>query len=213
MADTKRKILDASIKLFNENGMANVRLQQIASEIGISPGNLAYHFKNKEAIIDAINEGLYEEASEILSSYRLFPNLMDFDHQLTKYYGFIQKYPFYFLDLLEIERHYPQIRSKRKVHISKMISQIRKRFDYNKQRGLIIEEPRPGVYDSIARAIWVLITFWVPQSLVRKVEQAVDTREFKEMIWNQIYPYFTSKGIAEYDQLIRPLLEQHSSDN
>jgi hypothetical protein len=56
MADlsTKQKILNTSIRLFNEDGMANVPLQQIAKEIGISPGNLAYHFKNKEAIIEAM---------------------------------------------------------------------------------------------------------------------------------------------------------------
>jgi AcrR family transcriptional regulator len=211
--NTKQKILNASIRLFNANGMANVRLQQIANEIGISPGNLAYHFRNKEAIIEAINEDLYEEAAEILSTYRIFPNLIDFDNQLTKYFSFIQKYPFYFLDLLEIERHYPEIRSKRQFHISKMISQIRKRFDFNHQRGLILVEPRPGVYDSTANAIWVLITFWVPQNIVRGVQATMQSNQFKEMVWNQVYPYFTQKGIAEYEQLIRPLLEQHSSEN
>lgn len=212
MADlnTKQKILKASIQLFNKNGMANVRLQQIANEIGISPGNLAYHFRNKEAIVEAINDNLYHEASEILSTYRIFPNLIDFDNQLTKYLSFVQKYPFYFLDLLEIERHYPEIRSKRQVHISKMISQIRKRFDFNNQRGLIVDEPRSGVYDSTANAIWILITFWVPQNIVRGVEVPIQTNQFKEMIWNQVYPYFTEKGIVEFEQLIRPLLEQHS---
>ncbi|HHH49871.1 MAG TPA: TetR/AcrR family transcriptional regulator, partial [Saprospiraceae bacterium] len=143
--NTKQKIFNAAIRLFNEKGMANVRLQQIATETGISVGNLAYHFRNKEAIVEMINDELYKEASEILSTYRVFPNLIDFDNQLSKYFSFIQKYPFYFLDLLEIERHYPKIRSKRQIHISKMIRQIRKRFDYNHQRKLIKEEPRPQV--------------------------------------------------------------------
>lgn len=215
MADlnTKQKILNASIRLFNENGMANVPLQQIAKEIGISPGNLAYHFRNKEAIIEAINDELYVEAADILSTYRIFPNLIDFDNQLTKYFSFIQKYPFYFLDLLEIERHYPEIRAKRQVHISKMISQIRKRFDFNINRGLVFEEPRPGVYNSVANAIWVLITFWVPQNLVRGTEASMDVCQFKEMVWDQMYPYFTEQGIAEFEQLIRPILQQHSSEN
>lgn len=210
-SNTKQKILEASIRLFNENGMANVRLQQIASEIGISPGNLAYHFRNKEAIIEAVNEELYQETATILSSYRVYPNLLDFDVQLTHYFSFIQKYPFYFLDLLEIERHYPEIRSKRQLHISKMIRQIRKRFDYNLQRGILIEEPRSGVFDSVALSIWVLITFWVPQNLVRGSQSSVDVCEFKEMIWNQVYLYFTEAGIAEFNELIRPTLTRQSS--
>jgi len=212
MADTKQKILNASIQLFNENGMANVRLQQIADETGISVGNLAYHFRNKEAIIEAINEELYKEAAEILSTYRVFPNLIDFDHQLNKYFSFIQKYPFYFLDLLEIERHYPEIRKNRQVHISKMISQVRKRFDYNHHRGLIVTEPRSGVYDNVAVAIWGLITFWVPQNLVRSTSATGQIKQFKEMIWDQIFPYFTEEGVLEFEQLIRPSLEQHSSE-
>lgn len=210
---TKQKILSAATRLFNENGMANVRLQQIANEVGISAGNLAYHFRNKEAIIDAIKEDLYEEATQILSTYRLYPNLMDFDNQLNRYYAFLQKYPFYFMDLLEIERNYPDIHSKHQLHITKMISQIRKRFDYNRQRGLIIEEPRPGIYDSTASSIWILITFWVPQNLLRRKNTALLITQFKEMVWNQIYPFFTEKGIAEFEQLILPVLQQHTSDN
>lgn len=210
---TKQKIINAATRLFNENGMANVRLQQIANDVGISAGNLAYHFRNKEAIIDAIKEELYEEAAGILSTYRLYPNLMDFDNQLNKYFDFLQKYPFYFMDLLEIERNYPDIHSKHQMHISKMISQIRKRFDYNQQRGLIGEEPRPGLYDTTANAIWVLITFWVPQNLLRRKNNAPMIIPFKEMVWNQVYPFLTEKGIAEFEQLILPVLQQHSSDN
>jgi AcrR family transcriptional regulator len=52
--DTKQKILDSSLQLFNDNGISNTRLQQIADESGISVGNLAYHFSNKEAITESL---------------------------------------------------------------------------------------------------------------------------------------------------------------
>lgn len=199
MADlsTKQKILNASIQLFNENGMANVRLQQIANEIGISVGNLAYHYRNKEAIVEAINEDLYEESTTILSSYRIFPNLIDFDHQLGKYYDFIQRYPFYFFDLIEIKRHYPEVHAKKQVHVAKMIQQIRKRFDFNVKRGLIQAEVRPEVYDGVAHTIWVLITFWGPQSLLRENQLQASNCRFRKMVWNQMHPYFTPQGITE----------------
>ena len=212
MANTKQKILRASIRLFNENGLANVRLQQIADEIGISVGNLAYHFKNKGAIVSAVNEGLDKEIMEILSTYRLFPNLLDFDNQLSKYYGFLQKYPFYFLDLQEIERAHPAIYKKRRSQTNKMVSQIRKRFDFNFQRGIIKPEPRRGIYDNLAQSIWVLITFSLPQHAVRG-QQTMPQEEFKRTVWNQVFPYFTEKGLAEFDQLIVPILDQHSRRN
>ncbi len=209
MADlsTKQKILNASIRLFNENGIVNVRLQQIADEIGISVGNLAYHYRNKEAIISAVNEDLYQEACEILSFYRIYPNLVDFDNQLSKYFSFLQQYPFYFLDLLEIKRNYPKIHAKRKALIAKMVRQIRKRFEFNEQRELIVTEPRKGLYDSVSNAIWVLITFWAPQYLEESKNFFASEKRFKIEIWHQMYPYFNQKGIAEFEQLIQPLLE------
>jgi len=211
--NTKEKILQASIKLFNEFGMANVRMQQIANDVGISPGNLAYHFKNKEAIIESINEVIELEGTSILSAYRMFPNLMDFDYQLTKYFEFIQKYPFYFIDLLDIDRAYPGMKLKRQIHVNKMISQIRNRFNYNLQRDIVVKEPRKDVYDSIATSIWELIAFWAPQNIVRGEEPEIEIKSFKELIWNQIYPYFTKQGITEYRQLIVPILLQYSSDD
>lgn len=210
--NTKQKILNASIQLFNEQGMANVRLQQIAHEIGISPGNLAYHFRNKEAIVTAINEELYREANDILFTYRVYPNLIDFDYQLNKYFAFTRKHPFYFLDMVDIERQYPGIKLKRRTHVSKMISQVRKRFDFNQQRGIIGAEPQKDSYDHTANTIWMLIAFWMPQRLVHGATDEGDICQFKQMIWNQLYPHFTEDGISEFEQLILPLLKPQSTD-
>ena len=105
MSKTKRKILDAALKLFNQHGLINVRLQQIANEVGISVGNLAYHFYAKEAIIKQIDGELSELLSPIISEHRVFPSLMDFDNQLARYSHLLRNYSFYFLDLLEFKRN------------------------------------------------------------------------------------------------------------
>jgi hypothetical protein len=94
-----------------------------------------------------------------------------------------------------------------------MISQIRNRFEFNEKRKVIVPEPRAGLYDNTAASIWVLITFWFPQNQVRGTDFSSNIQQFKEMVWDQIFPYLTSSGVKEFEQLIIPILEQYSSDN
>lgn len=56
MTGTKTRILDTALQLFNRFGERNVSTNHIAGELGISPGNLYYHYRNKTAIVSALFE-------------------------------------------------------------------------------------------------------------------------------------------------------------
>src|SRR5882724_10088023 len=58
---TADRILDASVRLFNERGFQNVPALRIAMHLGISPGHLSYHFKTKNDIVMALFPRLEEE--------------------------------------------------------------------------------------------------------------------------------------------------------
>lgn len=61
MKGTKQKILDASRYLFNNFGYNQVTIRMIASELEMSSGNLNYHFRKREDILEA----LYFEMVEV----------------------------------------------------------------------------------------------------------------------------------------------------
>ncbi len=202
-AATKQKIIESAIRLFNQDGVANVRLQQIADEAGISVGNLAYHYRNKDAIVASVYENLFEEFADILSFYLKGPGLSDFDRQLDLYYDFFAKYKFYLIDLFEVERSHQTIMSAWQQFVAKMLIQIRKRIDYCVQRGLVRPEPIPGIYDTLTHNIWMTIVFWIPQQVLKG--QPFSSGHFKHAIWAQISPYLTPKGLTEYESEVQPL--------
>ena len=54
MAKTKQIILDQARRLFNEHGYGQVTIRMIASALAMSSGNLNYHFRKREDILEAL---------------------------------------------------------------------------------------------------------------------------------------------------------------
>ena len=64
---TRDRILHASLQLFNEQGERSVTTNHIAAHLGMSPGNLYYHFRNKQQIIAELFEGYAAEVEQNLA--------------------------------------------------------------------------------------------------------------------------------------------------
>lgn len=71
--DTKARILDAALALSNQRGTANVTTNHIAEALGMSPGNLYYHYRNKAEIIRELFARIIEEWA---ANYALPPGTM-----------------------------------------------------------------------------------------------------------------------------------------
>ena len=67
---TRDRILNVSLELFNREGEASQTAVDIANAVELSPGNLYYHFKGKDAIIRALFDQFEEEMQIILRGSR-----------------------------------------------------------------------------------------------------------------------------------------------
>ena len=114
---TRERILEASLRLFNEFGEPNVTTTLIADDLNISPGNLYYHFHNKDEIVEAIFAEFEHEIEEILTvpTHRQahVDDIWLFLHLLFEQIG---KYRFFYRDLNDLltrnrtlEIHFKQI--------------------------------------------------------------------------------------------------------
>lgn len=65
---TKDKIIRTALGLFNNEGESLISSVDIASVMGISPGNLYYHYKGKDEIIVEIFSDFETEIRQVLSS-------------------------------------------------------------------------------------------------------------------------------------------------
>lgn len=63
---TRDRILECALELFNRQGEPNVSTMEIANEMGISPGNLYYHFHGKEPLVLGLFERFEEELMPLL---------------------------------------------------------------------------------------------------------------------------------------------------
>ena len=108
---TKLKILETALKLFNETNSQTATTNHIAKAMGISPGNLHYHYKNREEIIFKLYLQLREEMS--LSVEELPKSIKELNEHEKLLINVQWKYRFFFRELLflfsrdkELEKQY-----------------------------------------------------------------------------------------------------------
>ena len=63
---TRDRILECALQLFNQKGEPNVSTMEVANEMGISPGNLYYHFHGKEPLVLGLFERFQNELTPLL---------------------------------------------------------------------------------------------------------------------------------------------------
>ena len=199
MGTTKERIIQNAKSLFSQNGIANTRLQQIADETQISVGNLAYHFANKEEIVQGVYHLILEELSKILEINKVSPGLESFDIKFTNLYQFMEKNTFYFTNFWEIKRNYPIVDGKIRAFNKKIQTKLKKRINENVERGAIIKESRIKAYDLLATALLNSINTWLPMQILN--DKVPKEKNFRNYMWNLIYPNLTEKGKTEFEMV------------
>ena len=100
---TRERIIETSLRLFNDFGEPNVTTTVIADEMNISPGNLYYHFNNKDEILESIFRVFEREIEDTLAVPTRRPaNVEDIWLFLHLLFEKIWQYRFFYRDLNDL---------------------------------------------------------------------------------------------------------------
>ena len=207
MTDTKTRILDAALNLFNEQGTANVTTNHIADELDISPGNLYYHFRNKDDIIEQLFAVYEQRMDAALSapSGRL-PGLEDVWLQLHLVFECIWDYRFLYRDLVDILSRNRRLRLR--------FARILKRADeqaHQVMRGLVqagIMRASADEVDAASTNILVIATFWMNYAAARgDKDERASIRDGIVQVMMLIAPFLRDAERLHLNTLTRAYLD------
>lgn len=200
MKAIKKKIITSTIKLFNERGVGNVRVNHIAEFCQISPGNLTYHYSTKKDLVRAVYDYVETQLDEFRdhhSADNLDDGLATTIAYLHVHYGF----RFFFRDILELRHLYPEVT----IHYTKRLQVIK---DYNTaaiqnfvNAGIMIPEPENGVYASLARISWAIYSSRFAELEMRNARK-IDINEAITEAMHLFFPYFTELGKQFYRNIM-----------
>ena len=209
MSATSERILSAALSLYNEKGVAEVSMREIAARIDISVGNLAYHFRNQDYIIESLFHQMVTERDAILSGVQQIPSFENINRQLLPLLQLGLKYRFFYLDTVQLVRTYPKIAQLHRSYIGQSIQYIKAVIDYSVGSGNMHPESSKGQYRRLARTVWMLINFWLAQLSIRGIGE-VDISELRRSVWELVIPHLTRKGRENFKNIQKSLNADHS---
>jgi AcrR family transcriptional regulator len=160
--ETKGRIIKAAVKLFNQKGTKAVTTNHIAASAGISPGNLYYHFRNKEEIIRAIFDWIVEfteAGSAYGSGFRVKPSVENLEAVFKRVFTIHWEYRFLY-------REFNALLNRDKALGALIVKDQKKRL--MEVRSSIIAFIDAGIFrhmdeseiEFLKTSLWIIGTYW-----------------------------------------------------
>ncbi|WP_284618942.1 TetR/AcrR family transcriptional regulator [Aquabacterium humicola] len=111
-SSTRDRILETSLRLFNEDGVAAVSTHRIAAELGISPGNLHYHFKTKQLIVTWLFRRFEDRFAPCIDAAATVTALDDLWLSLHLTFEAVSAYRFVYRDIDYLLNEFPELEAR-----------------------------------------------------------------------------------------------------
>lgn len=202
---TKEKILESALQLFNREGIGNVSMRRIAEEAGIQIGNLTYHFRNRDTLVELLLNQLMEELeNEIAKTQVPEISLHTLWEGLYSSYSIMNRYRFIMLDLLQMFRQYPQLLEKFRANYERRRQELAFILQLLEASGDIRPELHPGFYQQyLLPQLYCLSDFWLSEAELLYTGPAAEKALYYARIsFSLLLPHLSDKGKKAYQEII-----------
>ncbi|WLF84365.1 TetR/AcrR family transcriptional regulator [Moraxella sp. ZY210820] len=204
---TKQRILDVSLQLFNEHGERSISTNHICNALDISPGNLYYHFTNKDEII----KQLLLQYQQNTLAYLTVPS----DRELVaedkvKYFDLLSKqiwdYRFLHRDIYHLIEN-EEFKSLYRQFSQQVMQQSRLIYQafINAQLMAMNEQE----LEALIINLWIVLTNWGNFLLITGHGEQANDQHWKWQALRQIafleMPYLTSASRESYAKILKLL--------
>lgn len=152
-----------ALRLFNDMGTSAISTNHIAEALEMSPGNLYYHFHNKEEIIRAILECMIARRRKIytLPADRP-PTLADLQQMAQGNFSLLWDYRFFYRELnaltqkdAVLKKRYQSLRRQGLAHFEVL-------FHRFVAAGVLCMPADSASISDLARICWLISDYWLP---------------------------------------------------
>jgi AcrR family transcriptional regulator len=210
---TRERILETALRLFNDFGEPNVTTTTISDEMAISPGNLYYHYRNKDQIVECISEQYAAEVETLCTKLdRKSLNVEDAWLFLHLTFELFWRYRFFYRDLNDML-------SRNRV-LEERFQRLLERKE-NTARALIRGLTASGAMrisgrqaEALATHITMVATYWLSYEYVRNARHFSDPGMSSSAAARGAYhvlalasPYLDGADRALFERLAEQYLE------
>ena len=189
MENTRARILTAAAQLFEQQGYRSVSMRAIAAQLGISVGNLTYHFPHKQDIATALAE--QEMTAIILPEEATLPAL---DGYLRRMLLSLVDHARMFEDLPGCQQENADRITRLQQNLERLLSQLR-------QQGRFRQELRGQTLQDVITLIMFSHVGWQQKVSVSRQPAGAAVEDMMRIQWLLLRPYLTEEGRAELAQL------------
>lgn len=207
---TKDRILFGSLELFNFHGATDVTTNDISKHLKMSPGNLYFHYKNKEQIIREIFKKLSAETIEVwqpetkLAKKKQKMQLALFiDKNLNLYW----KYRFFHREIYSLRKNDSDLAKMWKVHTKKLSVMMVMLYRQWVKSGFMIAMPSKAEMEFIGELLFVSSNGFMQFYDSPEKSETLNSKTLektKKHIMRLLMPYVTGETKDEFEKNIKP---------